>query len=160
MHDVLKFHSVFGNAVVLEENGVFAARDLEATGDGIIFSRRPIKTNERICLELTQVNCWLGALRVGVTSRNPDTLDQSGLPHHVFPTAAKDVWVRPIREGRLRSGSCVTVFSTKEGELQYSINGDCASLLITGIPTTLPLWLVVDLYGNTTAVRIVKPGTY
>jgi hypothetical protein len=47
---------------------------------------------------------------------------------------------------------------TKSGQLQCHINGDQDEPLLTGLPVNRPLWLVLDLYGNTCSARFVKRG--
>lgn len=161
MHDLLKFHRLCGLAVSLDEGGSLAIRDDRVAKDAVVFSKRPIRIDEHVHVELMQSTHWLGGLRVGLTSRNPDTYaDQTALPRHLYPCGegVKDIWVRPLREARLKSGCCLTLYVTKSGQLQCHINGDQDEPLLTGLPVNRPLWLVLDLYGNTCSARFVKRG--
>jgi hypothetical protein len=50
------------------------------------------------------------------------------------------------------------VYVTVSGQLQVFVDGQHKGVLLTKLPVTSTLWLVVDVYGNTTQVTSVKPG--
>ena len=53
-----------------------------------------------------------------------------------------------------RIGFCLNTF----GELQITVNSQTAGSLLTDLPTDIPLWVIVDVYGSTQSVQFVKEG--
>ena len=44
------------------------------------------------------------------------------------------------------------------GELQITVNSQTAGSLLTDLPTDIPLWVIVDVYGSTQSVQFVQEG--
>jgi hypothetical protein len=53
-----------------------------------------------------------------------------------------------------RLGFCLNTL----GELQLSVNNRVAGCLLTDLPTDIPLWLIIDIYGSTQSVQFVQEG--
>ena len=46
------------------------------------------------------------------------------------------------------------------GELQITVNSQTAGSLLTDLPTDIPLWVIVDVYGSTQSVQFVQEGKF
>ena len=44
------------------------------------------------------------------------------------------------------------------GELQLTVNSQTAGSLLTELPTDIPLWVIIDVYGSTQSVQFVQEG--
>ena len=53
-----------------------------------------------------------------------------------------------------RIGFCVNVY----GELQVTVNNQLLGNLLSDLPTDLPLWALIDIYGSTQSVQFVQEG--
>ena len=42
------------------------------------------------------------------------------------------------------------------GELQLTVNSQTAGSLLTDLPTDVPLWVIIDVYGSTQSVQFVQ----
>ena len=51
-----------------------------------------------------------------------------------------------------RIGFCLNTF----GELQLTVNSQTAGSLLTDLPTDVPLWVIIDVYGSTQSVQFVQ----
>lgn len=80
----LRFHHVHGRYVSINQHGTIARR---TTGfsNGIVFSNRPIKVNEKVYVKVVDLfKNWDGVLRFGFTKYNPTSFT-NGLPEYVIP---------------------------------------------------------------------------
>ena len=160
MHDILQFHRLHGTAVVLSEGGAVATR----CGDfcnGLAFSNQPIKVGQKVCLELTQSAEWSGALRLGVTFHDPSKLNQKDLPRYACPdlTNKEGYWARGLNEKYADTGNHITFYVNGSGQLHYFVNNEHKGMLLNHLPTTKRLWALFDIYGNTSAAKLVHAGT-
>ena len=94
------FHNVCGEAISLSDDCKRASRASECFCNGITFSSQPIKINQKICLELGHTTNWSGAIRIGVTTHNPDKFCLEDLPRYVCPdlTNKEGYWARSLNE--------------------------------------------------------------
>ena len=51
-----------------------------------------------------------------------------------------------------RIGFCLNTF----GELQLTVNSQTAGSLLTDLPTDIPLWVIIDVYGSTQSVQFIQ----
>ena len=42
------------------------------------------------------------------------------------------------------------------GELQLTVNSQTAGSLLTDLPTDIPLWVIIDVYGSTQSVQFIQ----
>ncbi len=156
---IIHFHSVHGSAVVLSEDNLVSTRT-EDFCNGIAFSAQPIRLNQKVCLELTHSTEWSGAIRIGVTTTNPQTLVTEDLPRYVCPdlTNKEGYWARALAEKFADSGNRITFYVNSVGQLHYFVNNEHKGMLLNHLPTNLKLWALFDIYGNTTAVKFVPAG--
>lgn len=158
----MKFHSTHGRAITLLDNRMHAVRDGATFGNGIVFGDQPLLVGQKVCLKMGCVFTWSGALRIGVTTHNPARLAVEQLPKYVYPdlTSKEGFWARAVPEKMVSSGCRVMVYLTSSGHMQIFINGQHMGVLLTDLPTNQTLWLLMDIYGNTTSLMFVEPGKH
>ncbi|CAC5402516.1 unnamed protein product [Mytilus coruscus] len=123
------------------------------------FGDQQVKVNQKVCVELSTSTSWSGALGIGLTTNNPSKINQSELPRFAFRNLVeKDgYWIRAVAEKWIKEKSKLIVYLSSSGALQLFIDGDYKGAWVTNIPTDKQLWVVVDIYGNTTGAKLVKP---
>lgn len=156
----MKFHCVHGSAISLSDGQTCATRSDSEFCNGIVFSDSSFNTGTKLCIELTCTDAWSGALRVGLTTTDPDQLTSSDLPRYSLPhLAQKDgFWIRPISESLTADGHRLMLYLGSDGNVQLFVNNVHKGALLVGLPTGKPFWLMLDIYGNTKGVKFVKPG--
>ena len=156
---VMHFHKVHGRGIKISEGGCVARRS-EDFCHGIVFSSQPVKVNQKFCLELTQALEWSGALRLGLTSHDPNSLLATELPRYVCPdlTNRHGFWARGLQESYAQTGNRVTFYLNSSGQLHFFINNEHKGVLLSHLPTNVPVWILLDLYGNSTSAKFVPPG--
>ena len=156
----MKFHRIHGVAVTLSENKTVATRSEATFCSGVTFSDVPIKIDQKISFELATTTSWSGGLRVGLTTQDPAKLVVRELPRYVYNdfTKNENFWVCSISEKFISQGCKVTLYLSSKGQLQFFVKNEYIGACLSGIPVDKPLWLCIDLYGNTKAAKIVKPG--
>ena len=82
------------------------------------------------------------------------------LPKYAYPDLSlrDGYWVRAVPERLVSTGTKLMVYVSSNGQLQLFINGQHIGVLLSCLPTSSSLWLMVDVYGNTTKATFVKPG--
>ena len=63
-------------------------------------------------------------------------------------------WAKALRESYAKHTNVLNFFVNEEGEVYYSINQTPFAVFFTGVDTSKPLWGLIDVYGNTTGVKI------
>jgi len=170
MRDIVAFHPTARGSAVYSISGRadLVERRPEAVGGGVVFSARPVKPKQRICLELRRrrhnapvgdINSDVpGSARLGFTSHDPATLTKNLPPFAVPDLTDRDgFWARAV--GRVGVGGRLTVWLEDNGSARWNVDGVDRGVLIDGLPVDVPLWLLVDLYGPVTGTRLVPPGT-
>lgn len=155
----MRFHLTHGSAVTLTDDRHGATRDDASFCNGIVFGHQPLKVNQKICLELKCSSAWSGALRLGVTTHDPAHLTRDDLPKYAYPdlTRKEGYWARAVPEKLVCTGCCVMVYVTGSGQMQVFVDGQHKGVLLAKLPISQPLWLLVDIYGNTKGVQFIKP---
>ena len=156
----MKFHNVHGTAITLSGDKQHATRTDTHFCNGIVFGHEPINIGKKYCIELSCITSWSGAIRIGVTTISPVTVNQDDIPKYAFPDLMRKegYWVRSLNESLVSTGARLTFYVTSVGQLQLFIDGDHKGVLLTKLPTNQPLWIILDIYGNTNGVKFVKPG--
>ncbi|XP_066282385.1 uncharacterized protein [Branchiostoma lanceolatum] len=152
------FHTVHGTAITLSDDRTTATRG-DGFCNGITFSAAPMAVGEEISIEfVSTTSSWSGMMRFGVTSVDPGTLTQDGLPRYAVPdlTNQDGYWAKSMAEGLGEPGNLMKFHVDAEGNLRYSINNDDKGVFLSGIPTDTPLWALLDVYGMTTAIKFVN----
>eukprot|EP00088_Acartia_fossae_P037244 TRINITY_DN3840_c0_g1_i2.p1 TRINITY_DN3840_c0_g1~~TRINITY_DN3840_c0_g1_i2.p1 ORF type:complete len:584 (-),score=123.24 TRINITY_DN3840_c0_g1_i2:374-2125(-) len=151
----LKFNTKFGENCAIYRDGSVAKRT-ESFCKGILFSDRPVECGERVCIRLTELSIrWSGVLRLGFTSHNPQTLQS--LPKYACPdlTCKPGYWAKALTERYAESNALIYYYYTAHGDVYFGVNGYEKGLFFSGVDTRHPLWCLIDLYGNCTAIELV-----
>ncbi|XP_030752563.1 protein neuralized isoform X1 [Sitophilus oryzae] len=152
----LLFHSVHGDNVRIMRDGTVAKR-VESFCKGIAFSSRPVKVNEKVCIKFSEISInWSGVLRFGFTSNDPASLRYS-LPKYACPdlTNKPGYWAKALAERFCTPNSVLFYYVTSTGAVHFGINGEEKGVFFGGVETRGPLWALIDVYGNSTAVEFV-----
>ncbi|XP_041830061.1 neuralized-like protein 2 [Melanotaenia boesemani] len=92
----MEFHPIHGINVRLDHSGTQATR-IESFANGVCFSKHPLKPGEIFLIEIEDKELgWCGHLRVGLTARDPKSLEV--VPEYSIPdlTELGDSWVFAI----------------------------------------------------------------
>lgn len=92
----LEFHPIHGTNVRLNSSGTQATR-VESFANGVCFSKHPLKPGEIFLIEIEEKEIgWCGHLRMGLTARDPRSLEV--VPEYSIPdlTEMGDSWVFAI----------------------------------------------------------------
>ena len=123
---------------------------------GIVFSDRPVDVGERVCIRLTELSIrWSGVLRLGFSSHDPSTIQT--LPKYACPdlTGKPGFWAKALAEKYAESNALIHYYFTANGDVHYGVNGIDKGLFFSGVDARQPLWCMIDLYGNCTAIEMV-----
>ena len=151
----LKFSPKHGDNCQILREGSQAKRG-DSFCKGIVFSDRPVEVGERVCLRLTELSIrWSGVLRLGFTSNNP--LEIQSLPKYACPdlTGKPGYWAKALAERYAESNALIHYYFTANGDVHFGVNGTDKGLFFSGLDTRRPLWCMMDLYGNCTAIEMV-----
>ncbi|KAG6455844.1 protein neuralized isoform X2 [Manduca sexta] len=154
----LGFHGVHGENVRVSRDGS-TARRVESFCKGVAFSARPVRVNEKVCLRFVEIsNSWSGVIRFGFTSHDPSTLAHS-LPKYACPdlTNKPGNWAKALGERFCEKDNILHYYVNSAGDVHFGINGEDKGLFFSGVDTRSPLWALVDVYGNCTAVQFADP---
>ncbi len=157
----MTFHSVHGDNIRISRDGKIARR-YESFCKGVTFSARPVKVNERVCVKFSEIsNNWSGVIRFGFTCIDPSTLAGT-LPKYACPdlTNKPGFWGKALHERYCQRNNILFYYVTSSGEVHYGVNGEEKGLFITDVDTRGPLWVMIDIYGNSTACEFLDSRTY
>ncbi|XP_066141934.1 protein neuralized isoform X2 [Euwallacea fornicatus] len=152
----LLFHNVHGENMRISRDGTVAKR-VESFCKGIAFSSRPVKVNEKVCLKFLEIsNNWSGVIRFGFTSNDPTGLRYS-LPKYACPdlTNKPGYWAKALPERFCSQSTVLFYYVTSTGDVHFGINGEEKGIFFGGVETRGPVWALIDVYGNSTAVEFV-----
>lgn len=102
---------------------------------------------------------WSGVIRMGFTSYDPVTLSSAGLPRYACPdlTNKPGSWAKALSERFAVQGAVLYFYVTQTGDVHFGVNGEDKGFFFGDVETRGPLWAVVDVYGNSTAIELVDP---
>ncbi|XP_019723967.1 E3 ubiquitin-protein ligase NEURL3-like isoform X2 [Hippocampus comes] len=162
----LTFHRAVGDAVHLSQGCCHAKRSNATFRNGLLFSNRPVRVQERVRLRVKEDSaCWHGAMRVGFTSVSPDSrslpLPSMAIPEIPSHREILNHWAAPVHEEFCKAGSQLEFWVSSSGSLYVSNQNGCKRKLLVGVPLKQTLWAMVDLYGQTRSVLLLgsKIGT-
>ncbi|CAB3232260.1 unnamed protein product [Arctia plantaginis] len=154
----LSFHSVHGENVRVSRDGSMARR-VESFCKGVAFSARPVRVNEKVCIRFVEIsNSWSGVIRFGFTNHDPAALAHS-LPKYACPdlTNKPGNWAKALGERFCEKDNILYYYVNSSGDVHFGVNGEDKGLFFSGVDTRSPLWALVDVYGNCTAVQFADP---
>ncbi|KAM3610410.1 uncharacterized protein V6R79_003690 [Siganus canaliculatus] len=150
-------HQAVGDKVYLRRGRRLAERMGSTFKNGLVFSSRPLKIQERVRLRVEKhCCCWQGVLRVGYTSMPPSTRPLP-LPPMAIPdlTDRPGHWAASLPESFCGEGSELEFWVSCEGTIYASSNSSGQQELLTGVDLRQPLWAMIDLYGQTCSVLLL-----
>jgi len=156
--DPMQFHPVSqGSSIILDMGGHRATRDVDSFCNGVVFSKSPLTVGSVYCLEVGSGGDWSGSLRLGVTIHSPTEVP-SPPPRYACPDliARDGYWARPVKESLAVHGARISFCLCPGGDFRIFVNNHHIGRHLTNIPTNLPVWALMDVYGNTTQVTFVK----
>lgn len=157
----LQFHQVHGDNIRICRDGTMAKR-YESFCKGITFSARPVKINERVYVKFSEIsNNWSGVIRFGFTYNDPATLRNS-LPKYACPdlTNKPGYWAKALNERFCERDNILFYYVTPAGDVHFGINGEEKGVFINGVETRGPLWTLIDIYGNCSAIEFLDSRIY
>ena len=160
----MRFHPrCHGANIQLSEEDTRATR-INGFSHAIVYSNRSLASGQKISFEFCiYETCWNGALRVGLTNRNPDSIDPATLPQYLLPnlTELPGTWAKSLPEDKAKTENLFSLFYTKERVVQFLINNEYLQqyeLLEGSVDVSKPVWVILDLYGLTVSIRCVQPS--
>lgn len=84
------------------------------------------------------------------------------IPKYACPdlTNKPGFWGKALHERFCQRDNVLFYYATANGEVHYGINGEEKGLFITDVDTRGPLWVMIDIYGNSTACEFIDSRTY
>ncbi|XP_031777750.1 protein neuralized isoform X3 [Nasonia vitripennis] len=155
----LTFHQVHGDNISLC-NGNTIARRHESFCKGVTFSARPVRVGEKVCVKFLEISDnWSGVIRFGFTSNDPVNL-RNGLPRYACPdlTNKPGYWAKALAERFAERDTVLFYYVTSAGDVHFGVNGEEKGVFFSGVETRSPLWAIIDVYGNSTAIEFVDPN--
>lgn len=155
----LTFHcQVFGDKVSLSQGCRLARRTGLTFKNGLVFSSRPVGVQERFCLKVVaSSSAWHGALRVGFTNVHPAA---RGLP--LAPMAIPNLsqkpghWATAVPESYCAVGAELKFWVSSGGKMFMSVNkSNRGRRILEGVDVSRPLWAMIDVYGQTSAIFLL-----
>ncbi|XP_044052093.1 E3 ubiquitin-protein ligase NEURL3 [Siniperca chuatsi] len=154
----LTFHcQSVGDMVRLSQGCLLAERREDTFRNGLVFSSRPVKVQERIRLRVEKdLFNWHGALRVGFTNVPPSARSLP-LPQMAIPnlTDLPGHWAAPLHESYCQSGSELEFWVSCGGTIYVTSNNIRQHKLLTGVDLRQPLWAMIDIYGQTCSIFLL-----
>ncbi|XP_019635825.1 PREDICTED: protein neuralized-like [Branchiostoma belcheri] len=156
--NIWRFHpSCHGNNISISSDRQ-TARRAESFCNAIVFSDRPFRIQEKIRLKFTQTtDGWSGVIRFGFTTQDPNSIQASSLPRYACPdlTNLPGYWAKALPERYAERNNILCYYVRRDGSVCYSVNNEDKGLFFAGVDTSSPLWGLVDVYGNSTEIRII-----
>ncbi|KAJ4942465.1 hypothetical protein JOQ06_012331 [Pogonophryne albipinna] len=154
----LSFHfQAVGDMVRLSRGGLQAERRENTFKDGLVFSSRPLKVQERIRLRVEKDSFnWNGGLRLGFTTVHPMARSLP-LPIMAIPnlTETPGHWAAPIHESFCQAGVELEFWVSARGTMYISGNNGREQKLLSGVDLSRPLWAMIDIYGQTCSISLL-----
>ncbi|XP_032372176.1 E3 ubiquitin-protein ligase NEURL3 [Etheostoma spectabile] len=154
----LTFHPrAVGDKVTLSHGCRLAERTPGTFKNGLVFSSRPVRVQERLRLRVERDTfLWHGALRVGFTTV-PPTARSLPLPVMAIPnlTDVPGHWAGPVDESHCQAGSELQFWVSNGGSVYVCSSNTKAHKLLTGVDLSRPLWAMIDVYGQTRSISLL-----
>ena len=155
--DPVHFHQVHGENILLSSCGTIASR-MEGFSKAIVFTNRLVKVNEKIYVKIHSCSeSWSGSMRVGFSAVNPNQM-RNLLPGTMCPelSSKNGFWGKALSE-RFTPGTVIYFYLNTKGDVVLGSKGLDKGVLLSGVNISRPLWAMLDIYGNTTAVQLLDP---
>ncbi|XP_029960014.1 E3 ubiquitin-protein ligase NEURL3-like [Salarias fasciatus] len=155
----LTFHpQTVGDKVCLSHGHRRAERSKHTFRNGLVFSSRTVKPQERLRLRVEKdVLNWEGSLRLGFTNVSP-----SGrilpLPSVAIPdlTETPGHWAAAVPESFCPAGSELEFWVCSSGNINVTNDqSETEKMLLTGVDLSRPLWAMIDIYGQACSISLL-----
>ncbi|CAB1451193.1 unnamed protein product [Pleuronectes platessa] len=154
----LTFHKQAVGEKVRLSCGDRRAERIEGTfKNGLVFSSRPVKVQEKIRLRVERdLILWHGALRVGLTNVPPSDRPLP-LPLMAIPNLSNSTghWAAPVPESYCQAGSELVFWVSGGGNMYVTSNDSRQHKLLSGVDLSRPLWAMIDIYGQTCSISLL-----
>ena len=153
----LLFHKTHGRNVKMSADKREATR-VKDFHKAVCFSNRPVGVNEQIHIEISDATVsWKGAIRIGFTSFNPAEMNKRQIPTDMSPglTTRPGYWAIELTQTFAKKGNVLSFYVTPAGGVTYAMSGIQETVNFSDFDPNLPVWAMIDIYGNTTSVKIV-----
>ena len=70
-------------------------------------------------------------------------------------TSRAGFWGKALPERYVEVGVVFSFYFTASGDMMLNVDGHDKGVFLTGIDSRTPLWVMVDIYGNTTALQFI-----
>uniref|UniRef100_UPI0037E7C1C7 E3 ubiquitin-protein ligase NEURL3 n=1 Tax=Semicossyphus pulcher TaxID=241346 RepID=UPI0037E7C1C7 len=150
-------HQATGSKIRLSQGGHLAERKRDTFKNGLVFSSRPVRPNEKIRLRVEkELHNWHGGLRVGFTNVPPSSMSLP-LPAMAIPdiTNRPGHWATPVQESLCGVGSELEFWVSSGGSMYVTGCDKHKHKLKTGVDLSRPLWAMIDIYGNTYSIFLL-----
>ncbi|XP_055024274.2 E3 ubiquitin-protein ligase NEURL3-like [Misgurnus anguillicaudatus] len=152
----LSFHSnVNGRLITLSDGGRRATRDESSFRHGLVFSARPVQIQEKLRLRVeSSTGNWQGSLRVGFANVLPE---ETKLPSLAVPdlTDSSSMYAAALLpEDKCYPGSEMEFWIDSSATL-WTRSSDGTTFFQTALNIHGPIWAMIDIYGQTTAVMLL-----
>ncbi|TRY60184.1 hypothetical protein DNTS_003794 [Danionella cerebrum] len=145
-----------GRSVTLTQGRRFASRDVSTFQNGLAFLSRPVKVDEKMNVLIEKcTSSWDGALRVGFSNICPQRnhLPTSSIP---YLRDTHGYCVVPVPDDLCKCGTELNFWINYAGMVIVHENGgEKYYLKAKGLNLNSPLWVFIDLFGSTSAVRLL-----
>ena len=174
------FHSVHGHNIKLSENGLLAER-IKSWDGGMVYGAKVLRGTTEFEVEITSYETkWTGSLTLGVMQCE----EGSKIKHNDIPQCLSSNKMYcvlsfelvnklagysgpTVKEygstnlENLREGDRLGLRVSHDGVLTFFVNGKSQGVAAQGVyQDGYDLYPVADLYGQCTAVRITRAGTF
>ncbi len=75
-------------------------------------------------------------------------------------TSRPGFWGKALPERYVDVGVLFSFHFTASGDMMLTVDGHDKGVFLTGIDSRTPLWVMVDIYGNTTAVQFIGKSNF
>uniref|UniRef100_A0A0K0FPX7 Protein neuralized (inferred by orthology to a D. melanogaster protein) n=1 Tax=Strongyloides venezuelensis TaxID=75913 RepID=A0A0K0FPX7_STRVS len=154
----LKFHTVRGSNLELSHDNRVATRHT-SYNNGVAFTNRPIEIGEHVVFRIRETtSAWSGVLRLGATVHNPSTeFRHNPVPEYTCPnlTEQEGYWAKSISSRLCRPNTVFHIICNENHEIIYGINFQEYSTFFRFPPEATRLWLMIDIYGETTSIEFL-----
>lgn len=64
-------------------------------------------------------------------------------------------WAKALPERFCEQDTVLFYYVTHAGDVHFGINGEEKGIFFSGVETRGPLWAMIDVYGNSTAIELL-----
>lgn len=152
----LHFHRIHGKNVAISKNRSVATRRPGAHDLAYLFTADPVCVEEKIILKVLDVDTTSeGNLVLGVTSCNPQRMDEDDLPTNCEDLLDRsEYWVVWRDKKNSNPGDIIVCNISSDGKLQMSRNAEPLNTVVY-VDHTLPLWFFFHLSGKTRQIQFI-----